>query len=153
MKSDEASGRQGQRFCMMCGASNPIWAGYCKTCGADLTSVVEPNRPDVSQIGRTRGITPARELPSKEQGGGGQVRQKIALASQFIVGLFGLYGVGRLIMAHWARGLIELIGVTLLVIMIWPMLYVPVIGHNMLLQVGPQIIVDVVLTWSLWRDL
>lgn len=81
------------------------------------------------------------------------MRQKMALASQFVVGLFGLYGVGRLIMGHWARGFVELIGVTLVVIMLWPMLYVPVIGHNTLLQVGPQIMVAVLLTWSLSRDL
>lgn len=40
--SDEASrGDEGRQFCMMCGAPNPVWARYCRTCGADLTATVE----------------------------------------------------------------------------------------------------------------
>ncbi|MGB5931757.1 MAG: zinc ribbon domain-containing protein [Anaerolineae bacterium] len=40
--SDKGGGDEGRQFCMMCGASNPDWARYCRGCGADLTGAVEP---------------------------------------------------------------------------------------------------------------
>jgi len=85
------------------------------------------------------------------------MRYQAALIFQAIAGAFGFYGVGRLIMAQWGRGLIELLGLGLLVIVVLPMLGVNLFGrsvwYGMYCQGILQIILSALLTWSLWRDL
>lgn len=85
------------------------------------------------------------------------MRHRVALILQAIAGVFGFYGVGRLIMAQWARGLIEFFGLGLLVIVMLPMLGVNLFGrsvwYGMYCQSIVQIALSGLLTWSFWRDL
>ena len=82
------------------------------------------------------------------------MKQRIALVSQFVLGIFGIYGVGRFVIGHWLRGILELLVVTPVIILVWPMVYIWMYGHEPgWIQGATQIIVDVALTWALWRDL
>lgn len=50
------------------------------------------------------------------------MRRRVALILQAVAGAFGFYGLGRLVVGQWARGLVELLGLGLLVIVALPML-------------------------------
>lgn len=84
------------------------------------------------------------------------MRHRMALILQAIAGAFGLYGIGRLIMGQWARGLAEFFGGIVLVVLLLRMMMIAILGReiwdDMGLQALAQVAVSALLTWSLWRD-
>lgn len=85
------------------------------------------------------------------------MRRRVALILQAIAGAFGLYGIGRLIMGQWGRGVAEFLGGIVLVLLLLRMIMIAILGRQiwdgMGLQGLAQITISALLTWSLWRDL
>jgi len=85
------------------------------------------------------------------------MRRRVALVLQAIGGAFGFYGIGRLIMGQWGRGLGEFFLGVVLVLLALRMMMIAILGRQMWdgmgLQGLAQIALSALLTWSLWRDL
>lgn len=79
-----------QEVCSECGAPVEDGALYCGRCGTQRESAGEQSAPYFM-------------MPPKPVKNG-----TLAIALSFLMGFFGIYGIGHLVMKRWSRGLMYL---------------------------------------------
>jgi TM2 domain-containing membrane protein YozV len=91
------------RVCKYCGRAISDQARYCKICGADQYAALAP------PLGLDAPVSPSPILPDPFVAGLETKNSGLAAILAFILGFFGLWGVGHIYVGKIAKGIVLLV--------------------------------------------